>query len=643
MKMRTRLVCILVAITAVTYGQDNVLKLATASFFDSENLLKKAGAYDARFFGEVYPFDPGDYLQRGVAKYKEGHFGEAIEDINESLILYPECGPCYHVRGLCEVELEQFTEAKADFLRAIRYEPMLADAHNVLAYLYMYEEKLDSARKALKTGLEYAPGFLSYYYSLGVVELMAGNEGKATRLFKGLLEKDSCFIDAQAMLAGINLYKDNYKQAVQCIENLIRCDSTTAEFYYWESLLNFDRNKFEAGFELLNKAIALDDKAARFYYLRGVAFSESGSYHEAIEDFFRYDELKPKNSSQLFLSYSQQRERDFLQAVRFFSSKRYGVDTAVVSDLEEGLCAFFLRDEQKAREQFEAPLEKQSKGALLCHYFMGLWSEYNSTYEEALEHYALAIELDASTYELYRRRSALLQHLGRRDALIGDYTIMLKIDPSRASIYKSRGMAREAIGDFSKAILDFNQYLKTDATDLDVYFNRGNCYQAIKFYDNAVSDFERVLQERNYDEEAWYKKALCHYLAGDTGQASTACDSTLAHAAGHADAFNLKGVILLGQEIYDAAIVQFSQAIKNRPDHSEALYNRCVSYWKLGHQALALKDIDELIRLFPQSGEYYYFRAQMKKVMNGRDYCKDIKSARQLGYNIPPDVFEECR
>ena len=86
----------------------------------------------------------------------------------------------------------------------------------------------------------------------------------------------------------------------------------------------------------------------------------------------------------------------------------------------------------------------------------------------------------------------------------------------------------------------------------------------------------------------------------------------------------------LGQ--YDAAIVDYDNAIRLKPDHQNAYYNRASAKCNLGQYTAAIVDYDNAIRLEPNDANAYYYRGLAKEKLGQYDtVITDYDTAIRFG------------
>jgi tetratricopeptide (TPR) repeat protein len=91
-----------------------------------------------------------------------------------------------------------------------------------------------------------------------------------------------------------------------------------------------------------------------------------------------------------------------------------------------------------------------------------------SQYEEAIQDFSQALELDKGSYRACYFRGVVKSVLRRYTEAVDDYTLSLGIHPYQAFCFYRRGQAYYHIEDYPAALADVESALKLD-TERDVF------------------------------------------------------------------------------------------------------------------------------------------------------------------------------
>jgi lipoprotein NlpI len=123
--------------------------------------------------------------------------------------------------------------------------------------------------------------------------------------------------------------------------------------------------------------------------------------------------------------------------------------------------------------------------------------------------------------------------------------------------------------------------------------------------------------------------------ARDWDRAITLCGHA-AQSAGLSDvdaarAYNDLGMAYSAKGDYDQAILSFDQAIKLRPEYSEAFYDRALAYESKDAYAEAIADYSKAIELYPEDATAHYNRGSDRMLVGQyKEAIYDFEQAAQI-------------
>lgn len=124
-------------------------------------------------------------------------------------------------------------------------------------------------------------------------------------------------------------------------------------------------------------------------------------------------------------------------------------------------------------------------------------------YQEAIEGFSQALELNPQLAGAYNGRGAAYGNLGKFDLAIADFTQAIALDTDYAVAYGNRGITYSNKDEFDLAIADFTQAIDLNQEDAFVYSDRGVAYHKQDDYLGAIEDYTRAI-DRNPDYAAAY-------------------------------------------------------------------------------------------------------------------------------------------
>ena len=144
------------------------------------------------------------------------------------------------------------------------------------------------------------------------------------------------------------------------------------------------------------------------------------------------------------------------------------------------------------------------------------------------------------------------------------YNEAIELNPQLAEAYNNRGIVKYEQGQYITAIDDYTTAINLKQNFADALNNRGNAYAVTNQFQKATQDLQAALKLK---ESATIRNNL--------------------------------GSVYLLQRNYDAAINEYSRAIKVNPQYAEAFYNRALAYYEKGNFVQSFLDIKSAVSLKP--------------------------------------------
>jgi len=141
------------------------------------------------------------------------------------------------------------------------------------------------------------------------------------------------------------------------------------------------------------------------------------------------------------------------------------------------------------------------------------------SYQQAIEHYELAIHADPNYDRAYHKIGIVYFNLELYEKAIEYYTKALDINPNKIEAYHGRGIVYHMMANHQKSVDDLTKAIQIDnsveITDsrfplrANIYHNRGFMYLHMEQYQNALSDFEKAIElNPEYTQAINSRKAL---------------------------------------------------------------------------------------------------------------------------------------
>jgi tetratricopeptide (TPR) repeat protein len=281
-------------------------------------------------------------------------------------------------------------------------------------------------------------------------------------------------------------------------------------------------------------------QSARQCVKAGKEFVEAGKYSDAIVQFSKAIELKPKETDYyMYRSNAYEKNGDIANA--YEDVKRAIVFDEKNADLRvsAGRLAFLLKnydeaiphldkalllkhsnndayefkvksliakqDFNKAQEACDEALK--NKETAVNFYLGALILDNLGNKEVAESDYKKALSKDKKFEEAYVGLADLQTRLNKLNEAMENCETLLKINPKNIDAYIERSKIYIKRIDFPNAINDISKAIILKPDDEQLFFIRGQYYQQFTQHQNAINDFNKVLMLNDKNADAYYQRA----------------------------------------------------------------------------------------------------------------------------------------
>lgn len=128
------------------------------------------------------------------------------------------------------------------------------------------------------------------------------------------------------------------------------------------------------------------------------------------------------------------------------------------------------------------------------HYQAGIRYDSEGDYEQAVEEFSLAIDLNRDFADAYDQRGISYTKMIKYRKAVKDFNMALKLNKSSFEAYNHRGIAFYCLGEFEKALSDYNKSLELNPAYAKVYYNRGILKMYMDNEEGAINDLKIASQ-----------------------------------------------------------------------------------------------------------------------------------------------------
>ncbi len=114
-------------------------------------------------------------------------------------------------------------------------------------------------------------------------------------------------------------------------------------------------------------------------------------------------------------------------------------------------------------------------------------------YEEAIEYYNKALEMEPGYKWAWNNKGLALYNLKKYEESINCYDGAIKIDPDNVEAWNNKGVSLTYLNKFEEAIKCYDKAIKIDSNFIEAWNNKGDAFyfleryeEAIEYYDNSI-------------------------------------------------------------------------------------------------------------------------------------------------------------
>ena len=216
---------------------------------------------------------------------------------------------------------------------------------------------------------------------------------------------------------------------------------------------------------------------------------------------------------------------------------------------------------------------------------------YNSTqYQDAIESYTKAIELEPGNALFYNDRGCAYENMNIHDKAIEEYETAIDLNPNDAIFYCNRGDAYSNLGSYDKAFNDYKKALQLDSNCSYAYMGRGHLYELLGNNSRAIDEYNKAIMITPQDDVSYENRGYIYFKLKDYDKAIDDLNKAIELAPNYANSYKHYGTVLKKKGDYKAAIDYLTTAISLNPNYKEAYLERAEVYHMMGEEERAKAD-----------------------------------------------------
>ena len=258
-------------------------------------------------------------------------------------------------------------------------------------------------------------------------------------------------------------------------------------------------------------------------------------------------------------------------------------------------------------------------------------------YQEAVDEYIKAIELDSESADLHHELGLAYMKLGDRAKAIEAFKEAIRLRPGWAEAHYDLGRAYYELGQYELAATSFEEAIRLEPDFFEALISLGNTYQHSGLHVRSVEVLRKAVLLRATNVDAKCALASALILSGEPRDAATVLEeatrlspqsalvySTLGQAyrllgkyqealealrqalrisPEDPVAYNYLGMTYESLQLKQDAVAAYKQAIAFKSDYAEAHYNLALLYLTLGDRGEAERHYEILKTINPALAE----------------------------------------
>jgi tetratricopeptide (TPR) repeat protein len=294
-----------------------------------------------------------------------------------------------------------------------------------------------------------------------------------------------------------------------------------------------------------------------------------------------------------------------MQTVSFWSNK--GISFAALKRYEEALDCY----DRALQIDPQSPVVWDNKGNALLN--LGRYTESLDCYDKALtiiERIVLTglsdgvyaslkcfAESRADPKAIWNNKGIALEHLGRLQEAITCYDSALAFDPKNMGTWSNKGNALKQLGRLQEAVICFDKALAIDSRLLNALTGKATVLCELGLQKEAVSCFDKALAINPQGASIWTLKGAALHVFGQHKDEMDCYNKAIEVDPQDASAWGLKGALLdeLGQ--CEEAIGYYNKSLTIDPRNAIVWNNKGNALCKLGRSAEAIECYDKALTI----------------------------------------------
>jgi len=224
-----------------------------------------------------------------------------------------------------------------------------------------------------------------------------------------------------------------------------------------------------------------------------------------------------------------------------------------------------------------------------------------SRYDEALQYFDKAIDLEPDNAEYWNNMGVTLYKLSRYEDVLKCFDKAIDLEPDIAEYLEKKGDVLYELSRYEEALKCFDKAIDLEPDIAEYWGKKGDVLYKLSRYEEALKCCEEAIDLEPDNAEYWGKKGDVLYKLSRYEEALKCFDKAIDLEPDNAEYLEKKGDVLSKLSRYREALKYTHEALQ----HAELWGKKGDTSYKLSSYKLAIKCYDRAIKLEPNNAEYW--------------------------------------
>ena len=208
---------------------------------------------------------------------------------------------------------------------------------------------------------------------------------------------------------------------------------------------------------------------------------------------------------------------------------------------------------------------------------------------------------DESVPLAWYKRGEALSSLGRYNESIEAYNNAIELDASYTKAWKDKGLALAVLSRYEESMACFEKATEIDGNDAEAWSHKANVFYDMERYNESLECFDRAIKLNPKYIDALNSKGKVLYDLGRYDESIECFDKVIETDPKYAEAWNNKGSALYDLGRFNESIECFDKAVDIDPRYSDAWYNKGNALYKMSLLNESIESFNIVIEINPKN------------------------------------------